>query len=890
MPVVPLLQPPARRRLRLALVLLCITGLAVVALPRVRRAHADVTSGTVYRDYNSNGVQDPFEFGVGGVTVQAFDATGALLDSTTTSTAAATLGQYSLTVPNSPEIRVEFSGLPSTFLYGPAGPDSGTAVQFVPSNAVDVNVGVNKPSEYCQSNPVLLTSCYVYGSHVGNTEAAIVSFPFDAGTTSTTSNANVANPTSHAIMRPISELGAVWGIAYQRRSQLAFAGAFMKRHADFGPDGTGAIYQIDTANNTASLFLDLNALFGPNTAGPNQHDTADFFNDNGNTGWDAVGKNSLGDVDISEDEQTLWAINLFDRRLYQMPIGYPPVAPTNAQITRITLPDPGTGATGCPFDASTPAGELNRNLRPGALKAANDVIYVGMVCTAESTQQASDLRAFVYAYDPVGGTWTQVVNIPLNYARGCASRNGSVCLSADWRPWSATIDCVRDPNNTANCLHPYGVQEALSQPWPIDIEFDERGAMLLGVADRYGHQTGNNNINTGPVEGVSAGDLLRLAPNGTTWTLESNATSGSLTTSGAGNTQGPGGGEFFFTERHPLATFPTHDEITLGALAVVLGTNQVVNSAFDPPPAEGSAGAGANAYRSGGIIWHDGTSGQRARSYMLYYFDEPLTFGKASGIGDIEPLCQPAPLEIGNRVWFDADQNGRQDPGEFPLEGVTVELYLNGVLVGTAVTDANGNYIFNSLNVPGGIQPGMNYEIRIPLNQGGLTNLVPTNPDYNGSAGDANDSDGVVGGGGAYVSVPVNTGGAGNNDHSYDFGFYPPIPTNVDLVSFTASSALNDVTVRWRTGKEDQTAGFNVYRSLSADRATAVKINATIVPAQGDFSAYSLVDHDIMRGRTYFYWLEEIEVGGAANTYGPAVTDIPVAATQPTFYLPLLYR
>jgi hypothetical protein len=63
---------------------------------------------------------------------------------------------------------------------------------------------------------------------------------------------------------------------------------------------------------------------------------------------------------------------------------------------------------------------------------------------------------------------------------------------------------------------------------------------------------------------------------------------------------------------------------------------------------------------------------------------------------------------IGDRIWNDADGNGIQDPGESGIAGVTVNLYTDddgtgvydGVydrLVGTATTDAYGNYIFDDL-------------------------------------------------------------------------------------------------------------------------------------------------------------------------------------------------
>ena len=57
---------------------------------------------------------------------------------------------------------------------------------------------------------------------------------------------------------------------------------------------------------------------------------------------------------------------------------------------------------------------------------------------------------------------------------------------------------------------------------------------------------------------------------------------------------------------------------------------------------------------------------------------------------------------LGDRVWVDSNANGVQDAGEVGKAGVTVELYtcvgdMPDTLVGTQVTDADGNYNFAGL-------------------------------------------------------------------------------------------------------------------------------------------------------------------------------------------------
>lgn len=53
---------------------------------------------------------------------------------------------------------------------------------------------------------------------------------------------------------------------------------------------------------------------------------------------------------------------------------------------------------------------------------------------------------------------------------------------------------------------------------------------------------------------------------------------------------------------------------------------------------------------------------------------------------------------VGNLVWEDTNQNGKQDAGEKGIEGITIELYrADGSKVGEHKTDQNGFYQFNAL-------------------------------------------------------------------------------------------------------------------------------------------------------------------------------------------------
>ena len=67
-------------------------------------------------------------------------------------------------------------------------------------------------------------------------------------------------------------------------------------------------------------------------------------------------------------------------------------------------------------------------------------VYIGVVCTAESSNLSSDLRAFVYQLDVATGVFAPVANFPLNYPRGCVSQDSTgQCASAAWLPWAPVL-------------------------------------------------------------------------------------------------------------------------------------------------------------------------------------------------------------------------------------------------------------------------------------------------------------------------------------------------------------------------------------------------------------------------------------------------------------------
>jgi CSLREA domain-containing protein len=119
-----------------------------------------------------------------------------------------------------------------------------------------------------------------------------------------------------------------------------------------------------------------------------------------------------------------------------------------------------------------------------------------------------------------------------------------------------------------------------------------------------------------------------------------------------------------------------------------------------------------------------------------------------------------------------------------------------------------------------------------------------------------------------------------------DIGAYEAdgAPLAVTLAGFDATAAADHVLVTWETVSELENAGFNLYRTVTADRPTAADLLA-YVPSQGPGSTqgflYSHQDDAVTAGQTTWYWLEDVDFNGATTLHGPVsvVFAAPTAVT-----------
>lgn len=77
------------------------------------------------------------------------------------------------------------------------------------------------------------------------------------------------------------------------------------------------------------------------------------------------------------------------------------------------------------------------------------------------------------------------------------------------------------------------------------------------------------------------------------------------------------------------------------------------------------------------------------------------------------------------------------------------------------------------------------------------------------------------------------------------------------------------VKIEWQTATEQNTAGFQLYRSLTPEGEFEL-ITPDIIASEGSVvsgGSYSFVDSQVVAGETYYYLLEEIEYDSTTHQY-----------------------
>ncbi|MFV0318783.1 MAG: SdrD B-like domain-containing protein [Microbacterium sp.] len=651
------------------------------------------------------------------------------------------------------------------------------------------------------------------------------------------------------------EVGSVDTGVFNPVNGSLYAAATYKRGAGLKEDASGpklgAIYEVPKAMDPATgallegdsvtEWVDVVTLGIDIGQGDIQTNAARGLGNGTTAGADInafknAGKVGIGGVAVDAAGKTLYFVNLKDEKVYGIDIATKSLLKTSW---------------------ATPAASRDTQ-RPYALLIRNQELYVGYVDTSDSsgkpfTAMSNEQKAYVAKalLDDAGGvgSFDVVLEAPLGYAKGDPldgwwtgfdSHPETIPLRdtypqiVRWNSWTdvwtdGTDAVAFEPSNPAagygTTPWPYGTQ-TYPQAMLTSIAIDSDGYLTLGLRDRTTTQGGvyQDPALEHPVkkneagvfykyEAVSSGDILLAAPTADgRYELESNGEVGTRAASTKAYNpsngtnpernpqvptvgEGPGGREFYDDAMY-LDLRPTkdnrHHEIGLGGVLSLPGVSEVAASAYDP---------WSRVYVQG-VAWYRSTDGTAIRAYEQNAAGssfglkqgEILGFGKGGALNLLSTMTRAAPIEIGNRTWLDADQDGIQDADEPAINGVTVSLYAAdaaGKPTGSKLADTTtatlngepGSYIFSSAKTER-LEPNKNYVVVFTYpttaDEVALGGAGADNPDYEGltwnrlsitkpKQGDSRliDSNPNPETG----QAPVSLGDPGRNDHTIDAGF-----------------------------------------------------------------------------------------------------------------------
>ena len=546
-------------------------------------------------------------------------------------------------------------------------------------------------------------------------------------------------------------------------------GVYILDYSSGTPTIVGGFDLQGVVPNNGGSAIDLGTVNRNNVTGAISGDF-DLSSDRGEPSVDLdafgkVGQVGYGDIDLSDDGNTLWMVNLNQQALISVDVSglSPNLANPNVLPATLVNQYPLSSFANLPSCS-------NGTLRPFALKIEDGDGYLGCVCDGASGTIA-DVDGYILSFDPTNPTnFTELTSFGFDYPREDIATGSSFARDGNWQVWMNTWDDAEVQQ---------GFFDAAPQPIISDIEIKEDGSLIVGVMDRFSHQAGweqfkalSGHRNT-DINATAGGDILYFGKQGSTYIAELGENDPGGAHPGARTDDGLlGTGEFFHGDFYHGggSTDVAHHETMLGGLALLDGTGEVVAVVYDPQD-----------YNSQGIAWLSTATGGQVDAYeILGGTDNPANFGKGAALGDIELLCEVSPLEIGNYVWEDTDQDGLQDACEPGIPGVSVELYdaAGTTLIGVATTDMNGQYYFNATNVDEngvmpdgsatvgftGLSPNTSYVVQITNAEGGsqqaaLTGFELTAMDANGNNSDKIDNDASLDGTNATIMAATAEGG-----------------------------------------------------------------------------------------------------------------------------------
>lgn len=220
-------------------------------------------------------------------------------------------------------------------------------------------------------------------------------------------------------------------------------------------------------------------------------------------------------------------------------------------------------------------------------------------------------------------------------------------------------------------------------------------------------------------------------------------------------------------------------------------------------------------------------------------------------------------VNIGSRIWFDANRDGIQDANETNgVANIPVALVdTNGEVRAMTLTDAQGAYLF------AGMLPGT-YTVQFDLTA--LTTNEMLSPSKQGDD-PTRDSDALAGNTTdlAWTEPIFFDAGRGGDHLHVDLGITTRGTTRADVVEVWGEWSGDEGRVVWRTDSEFGTAGFFVYR-VDPQTGVETRLSQLLLPSafRESGATYWQADPAARRGETGTYRLEEKELSGDIRDLG----------------------
>jgi len=227
----------------------------------------------------------------------------------------------------------------------------------------------------------------------------------------------------------------------------------------------------------------------------------------------------------------------------------------------------------------------------------------------------------------------------------------------------------------------------------------------------------------------------------------------------------------------------------------------------------------------------------------------------------------PSVLVLGNRVWYDTNNDGINNSSENGMANITVKLYkdddnnnaADGAAIATKTTDANGYYSFTGLAagkyIVGVMMP--NGYISSAVNGGDPDNN--TNLDDNGITLVGNEIRGY----GITLANTTEPEGSGNTNNSYDFGLLPDCNCINTLGNLLTNGSFENGTTGWTTSGGTFTTGTG-YVACGGKNG----FNTSLSSSSGNKPSYVYQDVTVTAGT-------KLLLTAFAGTHAPGLSCSP---------------